>query len=78
MSNFTVKLNTSGVRELLKSKELQDGLDEIARGIAGRAGDGYASDTKQMPTRVIASAYTDTRKAYFNNLKDNTLLKAVK
>lgn len=77
MSKTVIKLNTSGVRELLKSPEMEQGIGEMARQIAQRAGDGYESDTKKMGTRVIASTYTNTRSAYYKELKNNTLLKAV-
>ena len=60
MSETRVKLNHAGFRELLHSAELTEGLAEIARGVADRAGDGYASDTYDAGSRVVASAYTDT------------------
>lgn len=63
ISKIKVELNHAGFRELLKSKELEAGLKEVAAGIASRAGSGYGSDTKTMSSRVIASAYTSTAEA---------------
>lgn len=70
-------LNTRGVGELLKSAELQRILGEKAEEIAARAGDGYASDTKLMGTRVIASVYTTDAETARNDAENDILLKAV-
>lgn len=72
-----ISVSYEGVGKLLKSREMQDGLRELAEGIARRAGSGYASDTKVMGTRVIASAYTEDEAAMRDSLENNTLLKAV-
>lgn len=77
MSKIRVELNSAGVRELLKSPEMQSIVGELAGEIAQRAGDGYASDVKMMGTRVIASAYTETRAAMKDTLENNTLLRAM-
>ena len=63
MAKTKVKLNISGFNELRKCAEMQAGLSEIAQGIAGRAGDGYASDLTQYPSRVVASVYTESAEA---------------
>ncbi len=44
MSKMRFKLNRAGVRELLKSPEMQAVLTDKANGIRNRAGDGYESD----------------------------------
>lgn len=77
MSKVTVKLNTNGVRQLLKSSELRDGLLNTANNIAVRAGDGYECDVKYMNTRVISSVYTQSTQAYHDAINNNSLLKAV-
>lgn len=77
MSTVKVELNHAGFRALLKSRELADGLEGIAAGIAATAGPGYAADVYQTPGRVIASAYTATPEAMRHEQKNNTLLKAV-
>lgn len=77
MSKLKIELNYAGVGELLKSQEISDALKETAERVAARAGGGYATDTYQAGTRVIASVYTETEEAMKDNLENNTLLKAV-
>lgn len=72
-----VELNHEAVGELLKSSEMQELVKSYADEIAERAGEGYASDTYNAGSRVIASAYTDTEEAMEDNLENNTLLKAM-
>ena len=43
----------------------------------GSKRDGYASDTYNAGSRVIAAAYTETEEAMEDNLENNTLLKAM-
>lgn len=78
MGKVKVVLNGAGVRALLKSAEMEKCIADQANAIQGRCGSGYATDTKQMGTRVIASVYTDDSKAYKDNLDNNTLLRAMK
>ncbi len=77
MSNVRIALNGAGVRALLKSDAIADAVSEQARKIAERCGEGYAYDVYQTPGRVIASAYTEDFRAMRDNLKNNTLLKAM-
>ena len=72
-----VELNHTAVGELLKSSEMQELIKSYADEIAKRAGEGYASDTYNAGSRVIASAYTETEEAMEDNLENNTLLKAM-
>lgn len=72
-----VELNHAAVGELLKSSEMQELVKSYADEIAERAGEGYASDTYNAGSRVIASAYTETEEAMEDNLENNTLLKAM-
>ena len=78
MAKLTIKLNSDGVRELLRSDEVKDFLSQKAGEISGRCGTGYATDTKLMSTRVIASVYTEDPKAMKDNLDNNTLLRAIR
>ena len=72
-----VELNHEAVGELLNSSEMQELVKSYADEIAERAGEGYASDTYNAGSRVIASAYTETEEAMEDNLENNTLLKAM-
>lgn len=77
MSKTRVVLNIAGFNEFRKSVEMEALVSELAEGVQGRVGQGYAVDTHQMPSRVIASVYTDTFEAMQHELETNDLLKAV-
>ena len=72
-----IELNSAGIRELLKSDEIKSYCEELARGVASRAGDGYVVDSMVGKTRANASVYADTKEANRDNMKNNTLLKAL-
>lgn len=55
MAKVKVELNRKGVGELLKSRETQQMLQHVA----SERSQGWATDTKAMETRVIASIYSD-------------------
>ncbi|HEL1705858.1 TPA: hypothetical protein TXT40_002251 [Streptococcus suis] len=78
MASMRFKLNRSGVRELMRSPEMQAVLTDKANGIRNRAGAGYESDIFVGKTRANAMVYADSIKAKRDNKKHNTLLKAVK
>lgn len=78
MSNFKFKLNRSGVRELMKSAEMQSVLTNYASNIRNRCGDGYEQDIYVGSNRVNAMVSAATIKAKRDNNKNNTLLKAVR
>lgn len=74
-----IELNRNAIRQqLLKSPEIQDICKEHADNIANRCGDGYKSTEYMESTRIVAKVYTDSFRAMHDNMKNNTLLKAVK
>ena len=74
-----VELNSEGVRSLLQSGEMAAICRSHAQAIANRAGGtGYMVTTYTGRTRVNASVITATAEAARDNMKNNTLLKAVK
>lgn len=77
MSKLTVKLNSQGVRELLKSQEIADACREQADAVAGRAGEGYSVEQRDYPERTGYVVSAETDEARRDNLKNNTLLKAL-
>lgn len=77
MSNVRFKLNSKGVQELLKGSAMQSILMEDARSIAGRAGEGYFSETRVYKKRAVGRAYAGTSEAIHDNYENNTLLKAL-
>jgi len=78
MSNVKVVLNRQGVKDMLKSDEMMAICKEYADGVAERAGDGYEVSTYNGRTRVNAQIAPKTVQAIRDNMKNNTLLKAVK
>ena len=72
------KLNSDGVRELLKSQEMQSVLVEKATGIKNRCGEGYTQDVYVGKNRANAMVKAGTYQAKRDNLKNNTILKAVR
>ena len=77
MSKVKVVLNLPAVGALLKSQEVANCVEREAKIIQGRAGDGYETDVYKASSRVISSVYTENYKAMKDNMKNNTLLKAV-
>lgn len=78
MSKNKFKLNRSGVRALLQSNEMQAVLEQQASAIRNRAGVGYKQDTYVGKNRANAMVWADTHQAKRDNMKNNTLLKAVR
>lgn len=78
MSKVKVVLNRAGVRELLRSKEMMAICKEHADAAVSRLGPGYESDTYTGTNRVNASVAAVSQKAKRQNMKENTILKALK
>ncbi len=72
------KLNRAGVRQLMQSAEMQSVLRDKASQIQARCGDGYESDVMVGKNRANAMVRAATSKAKRDNLKNNTILKAVR
>ena len=77
MAKLKFELNKGGVRNLLRSKEMMDICSEYANNALGRLGDGYEVSTYSGTNRVNAEVYAETYAAKRENLKSNTILKAV-
>jgi hypothetical protein len=77
MADYKFKLSKEGVIELLKSEEMSDVCYRYASKVAAIAGDGYEADRYAGKSRVNSSVRATTPKAYYSNLKHNTLLKAL-
>lgn len=73
-----IKLKSAGVRQLLRSKEMQTICTEHAEEIAARCGAGYAVDSVQKETRAIATVYPQTAEARRDNYRNNTIEKALR
>jgi hypothetical protein len=78
MSKFKFVLNRAGVRALMKSEEMQSILKEKADNALNSLGEGYKSDIHVGKNRANAMVYADTYQAKRDNLKNNSILKAVR
>lgn len=72
-----VELNRAGVREMLKSAEMDAIVYEHAQAIQGRCGGGYGAISMTASTRCIALVYPETAEAESDNYKNNTIEKAL-
>ena len=77
MSSVKFKLNLAGLNELMKSGEMQGVLNAAAQQIAAAAGDGHEVEAAH-PIRfvAIASVRAATYDAYYDDLDNDTLMKA--
>ncbi len=78
MSKFKFELNRSGVRALMQSAEMQSILKDKANNALNSLGEGYKSDVHVGKNRANAMVYADTYQAKKDNLKNNSILKAVR
>ena len=77
MDKVKIELNSSGIRQLLKSEEMGQMLKQQAEQVRARCGSGYSTDLYQASSRVIAGVFAETAKAAKQNSRENTLLKAL-
>lgn len=78
MSDFKFKLNSTGVKELLKSDGIKNVINSHAQRIYSSLGDGYKMDEYDGVNRYNAMVWASSRKAKKDNKKNNTLLKAIR
>lgn len=71
MANKTkIELNSDGIRALLKSQEMQNLLDQIARAKAG----GWQTDTKVLDSRAVASIYSTDYREVAEELENHSIV----
>jgi hypothetical protein len=80
MSKVKFVLNKKGVSELLLCEEMKEILEEYGNAALNRCDEGYdyKLDVGAGKKRLHANIRADGYKAYYHNLKSNTLLKALK
>jgi len=78
MSKVKFVLNRAGVRQLMQSEEMQSILKDKADAALNSLGEGYKSDIYIGKNRANAMVWADSIKAKRENLKHNTILKAVR
>lgn len=72
-----VTLNSKGVREMLKSQEAMQICKDYAYSAQAKLGSGYDVTYMTGKLRVNAEVAAVSKKAIQENLKGNTILKAV-
>lgn len=77
MANFKFELNSEGVRDLMRSAEMMSICKEYANNALGRLGGGYEVTTHVGQNRCNAQVSAETFKAKRENLKNNSIIKAV-
>lgn len=68
-----VELNKQAIGDLLKSEETKKMVESYAEEIRGKASGNYGIDSKLMPTRYIASVFTEDQETY-EDCRDNLSL----
>lgn len=77
MANVTIKLNSEGVRELLRSAEVMAECRSHADEMGATLGEGYEVSEYIGTNRVNVSVNAVSQSAKQDNLDNNSLLKAV-
>ena len=77
MAKIKFELNREGVKELLQSQDMQNVIQEYVDQVSERAGKGFVGNVQIGKTRVVGQIKADGPKAYYKNLKNNILLKAL-
>lgn len=78
MGKLKVVLNEEGVRQMLKSGEMALLLKERAQDAVSRIGGGYNITTHTGVNRVNVSISPASYKAHKEDLKNNTIIKALR
>ena len=78
MAKVTIQLNSKGVREMLRSDEMKTLCEEHANKTLGKLGPGYVVTSMTGKNRVNASIYAESFEAKRENMKNNTILKALR
>ena len=78
MASVKFQLDSKGVRRLLQSAEAREVCENAATQALQTLGDGYGSDARTGKNRVIVEISPKTPKAYYENKRHNTVLKAVR
>lgn len=77
MNRVEIELNSEGIKELLKSEDMQSILSQYGADKARMAGTGYASEVHVFKRRAVVNIFPDTAEANKDNMENNTLLKVI-
>lgn len=81
MSSVRFELDINGLRELMKSGEMQSALQEVGDAVAGHgssmSGEAYGTRVHEASYVAICTVFPDSDEARADNYKNNTCLKAL-
>lgn len=77
MARTKIVLNSNEVRRILRSPQMIAACQECADGVQSRAGEGFKTEVRRYPERNGVAIVPDSTEAYYRNLEENTLLKAI-
>jgi len=77
VSQVQIKLNSAGVREMLRSPGVRADLDSRARRIAAQAGPGMSAASSIGRRRALAMVWTDTPDAMAAEATSRALTRAI-
>ena len=77
MSKIEIELNSAGIRELLRSQEIMDMLQDAADPIRSQLGDKFETEQYIGAGRANVSVYTTDAAAIEDNKQTNAMLKAM-
>lgn len=77
MSDVDFELNINGLRELMKSSEMQSALESAGQAVASNAGRDYGTRVHTASYVAICNVYPNSKEAATENYEENTLLKAL-
>lgn len=72
-----ITLNSKGVKELLKSDEIKNECLRLASEVKDRAGEHYQVEVRHY-RKELELQFFSRCKGHLDNMKNNTLLKALK
>jgi len=78
MSSFKFVVNGAGIKELLKSEQMQNICEAYGEQVKAAAGPGYELARRNYPERSGVSVYPGNDDAYYDNLSHNTLEKIMR
>ncbi|MBE5852272.1 MAG: hypothetical protein E7299_04870 [Lachnospiraceae bacterium] len=77
MANVKVEINYKGLLELFKNEQIKEKCISVANNVAQIAGEGYNVSNWTGPHRAGATVWCDSYDAIRDNMKNNTMLKAL-
>ena len=77
MADFKFELDLNGLREIMKSPEMQSALSEAGAAVASAAGGEYGHKGRIASYVALELVYPDSKEAAKENYETNSLLKAI-